>query len=185
MNIVIKATRRVTGRKSIVKDIRNAEQVPAVIYRRSEDSIPITIDEVTFITEYRKTIGEIAFFLLEVEGKEYKTVIKEKQIHPVSRRVTHIDFQELIPGQLITFEIPVKYTGDAKGLKEGGNLEILVRKLEITCKPEDIPEKLLLDLSPLGVGQSIHFSDLKLENIHSQLPGNTVLAQVKGSRVGK
>jgi large subunit ribosomal protein L25 len=185
MNIVIEAKRREIGRTSLVKQMRNEGRLPAVIYSRGQESIPISLDEAAFAIEYHKSIGEISFFIVKLDGKEYKTVIREKQIHPVTRRNRHIDFQELIPGEFITFEIPVQYVGEPHGLKEGGKLEILVRKIKITCKPEDVPDEVVVDLAPMGMGSSIHFSDLKLENIKSKIPDNTVLVQVKGARVGK
>lgn len=182
MNIVIEAQKRLIGNKSSVKQLRNEELIPAVIYCNGEDSLPITIKESSFSSEYRKSIGEIAFFVIKIDDKEIKTVIKEKQIHPVSRKVMHIDFQELVPGNHITFLAPLKFVGEPVGLKAGGKLEILIRKIKITCNPEDVPEEIKIDVSRLKVGQSILFSNLKLNNIQSSIPGNTVLAQVKGAK---
>ena len=183
MNIAVQATHRELGRPSSVKDMRNDGKIPAIIYRKGEESLPILLNEAVFGTEYRKSIGEVTFFIINIDGKEIKTIIKEKQIHPVSRRVRHIDFQQLVPGDFITLDIPVKYTGTPKGLESGGILEVLVRKIEVTCKSEIIPEGIKLDISELEVGQKIHFSDVKLVNLKSKLPGNTVLVQVKGARI--
>lgn len=182
MNIVIEAKKRIADRKSTTKQLRNELKIPAVIYRSGEDSLPIILEESVFTAEYRKSIGEITFYIIKLGDKEIKTVIKEKQVHPVSRRVVHLDFQEMIPGQLITLAVPLKFKGEPQGLKAGGKLEILIRKIKITCKPEDIPEEIVIDVSPLKIGESIHFADLTLENIQTKIPGNTVLAQVKGAR---
>ena len=183
MNIAIKATQRELGRPSVVKDMRNDGKIPAIIYRKGEDSLPILIDEALFGTEYRKSIGEVTFFIIDVDGKEYRTIIKERQIHPVTRRVRHIDFQQLIPGNFITIDIPVKYFGTPIGLESGGILEVLVRKIEVTCKSENTPEGIELDIAGLEVGQKIHFRDVKAEKLKSKLPANTVLVQMKGARV--
>lgn len=183
MNIVIEAKKRTIGRKSSTKQLRNEAKIPAVIYSAGSEALPIVIEESVFSTEYRKSIGEISFFIINLDGKEIKTVIKEKQIHPVSRRVLHIDFQELIPGKPITFLAPLKFAGEPKGLKQGGKLEVLIRAIKITCKPEDIPEEIKLDISSLAMNDTYLFSKLELPNIQTKLPGNTVLAQVKGARM--
>ncbi|MCF7911760.1 MAG: 50S ribosomal protein L25 [Candidatus Cloacimonetes bacterium] len=182
MNIKIEAKRRETKKKSDLTEMRNAEIIPAIIYKSGEEGLNISISEADFAKEYRKSIGEIAYFLINVDGKEHKTIIKEKQVHPVSRRIQHIDFLELVDGNKLTLKIPLKYSGEPVGLKEGGKLEILVREIKIKCLPKDIPENVKIDLTPLGVGQSIHFSNITLENVYSKLPGNTVLAQVKGAK---
>ncbi len=179
MNIALVAKCRETKKKSDLTQLRGAQYIPAIIYKAGQEGLQISLEEAEFTKVYRKSIGEIAFFLITVDGKEYKTIIKEKQIHPVSREVRHIDFQEIIPGNKIKLRIPLKFFGEPVGLKEGGKLEILIRNIEIKCLPEDIPSELNIDLTPLGVGESIYFNDLKLKNIYSRLPGNTVLAQVK------
>lgn len=183
MNIVIEAKKRTLGRKSSTKQLRNEGKIPAVIYSAGNEALPIVIEESVFSSEYRKSIGEISFFIIKFDGKEIKTVIKEKQIHPVSRRVQHIDFQELVPGKPVSFLAPLKFSGVPKGLKAGGKLEILIRKIMITCKPEDIPEEIKLNITSLGMGDTFLFSKLELPNIQTKLPGNTVLAQVKGARL--
>ena len=180
MNIAIEAQKREIKKKSDLTVLRNEKRIPAIIYKQGQEGLNISLEEAEFARIYRQSIGEIAFFDIKVDGNEYKTVIKEKQIHPVTRKVMHIDFQEVIPENKITMKIPLKFIGEPHGIKEGGELEILVRNLHIKCLPKDIPEEVKIDISPLGVGESIHFSDLKLEYIYSSLPGNTVLAQVKG-----
>lgn len=187
MNIAIEAKLRETKKKSDLNQLRAQEFIPAVIYKSGskagEDGLKISLVEADFTKAYRKSIGEISFFIVKLDNKEYRTIIKDKQVHPVSRKVMHIDFLELVPDKKVTMRIPLKFFGDPKGLKEGGKLEILVRSLSITCLPDAIPEEVKIDLSDLAVGQSIHFQDLTLENIQSKLPGNTVLARIKGAVV--
>jgi len=183
MNIKIEAKKRETKMKSDLTTMRNAQIIPAIIYKAGEEGLEISIVEADFTKEYKKSIGEISYFLINVDGKEYKTIIKEKQIHPVSRRVQHIDFLELVPGNKSSLKVPLKYSGEPVGLKEGGKLEILIREITIKCLPKDIPEEIKIDLTPLAVGQSIYFKDLEMKNIYSSLPGNTALAQVKGAKI--
>jgi large subunit ribosomal protein L25 len=182
MNIAIEAKRRETEKKSDLHQMRNDQIIPAVIYKDGSEGIKISLVEADFTKAWRKSIGEVSFFDISLDGKEFRTIIKERQVHPVSRRIRHIDFQEIIPGNKLKLKIPLKYHGEPRGIKEGGKLEILVREIEIKCLPQDIPAEISLDLAPLGVGESIHFSDLKLENVYSRLPGNTVLVQIKGAR---
>ncbi len=128
-------------------------------------------------TQYKKSIGAVAFFDITVDGKTYKTFIKEKQIHPLTREVVHIDFLELHKGKSITIDVPINFIGEALGTKEGGVFEIIHRAIQVTCLPKDIPEEISFDISSMNIGDSIHFKDLDIsEDIATELSDEITIA---------
>jgi large subunit ribosomal protein L25 len=185
MNVKLDATKRMTGRKSINKQARKDGLIPAIIYSSGKEGINISINRAAFIQKYRKTIGELAFYDITVDGETYKTIIKDRQIHPVSREFMHIDFMELHAGQEITLEVPINYIGDAPGVSAGGTLDIIERKMEISCLPKDIPEEITIDLSNLNLGATLHFSDIEMPaNVNSLFTEETALATVHAPTSG-
>lgn len=179
MNIKLEATSRVTGRKSINKQARKNGLIPAVIYSAGKEGIIFSLERASFIQKYKKSIGEVTFYDITLDGNTYKTILKDRQIHPVSREFVHIDFLELHAGQEITLEIPITYRGECPGVEAGGNLDIIQRKMEITCLPKDIPDEIVVNLENLGLGEALHFSDIDFpESVNSSFSAETALATV-------
>ena len=118
-------------------------------------------------------------FNIDVEGKTFTTIIKDKQVHRVSREFMHIDFQELHKGVAITVSIPIKYVGEPEGVKEGGLLDVLVREIELSCLPKDIPEGFEVDITNLKLDESIHLKDVNLGGYDLKLPEETTLVSVR------
>ena len=162
----IKSEIREVGKKA-TKELRENGKLPAILYGRKFDSMPISFDYKEFYHLYRESIGQQNFFFIKVKSKEYRTLIKEVQIDPVSRRIVHIDFQEIYAGQKIDVEIPIKIIGDAPGVLEGGIIDMNLREIQIKCLPKDLPESLEIDVSKLEIGDSIHIEELsgKFSNI--------------------
>jgi large subunit ribosomal protein L25 len=183
MNIKIEATLREIGTKSTIKTIRKDGFIPAVIYGEGQIGTNIKLAKIDFQKQYRKSIGEVAIFDIELDGASIPTFIKDKQIHPVSREFVHIDFVELHKGKSITLEIPIRFFGDAKGIKEGGLLELLHHSIEISCLPKDLPGEIEIDVSNLGIGDSIHFKDVQMaENITANMSDITTLAACRAPK---
>lgn len=150
---------RNTGQKES-KKLRNNEKIPAILYGKGFDSIPLALDYKEFIHSYRESTGHQSFIFLTVNGKEHRTLIKEMQIDPLSRKIMHIDFQEIYAGQKIDVKIPINLVGDAPGIIEGGIFEMHLRELEIKCLPKDLPDSFELDVSKLQIFESIHVEDI-------------------------
>jgi len=111
-------------------------------------------------------IGQVVLNLVIQKNGETLTMpvmIKELQIHPVSRNFIHIDFYEIKMDQKITAKIPVVTTGIAKGVELGGVLQIVRRELEVECLPLEVPESIEIDISDLDIGDSIHVGKISLE----------------------
>lgn len=183
MNLKIKAEPRTTERKSDVKKVRNSGLIPGIIYGEGKEGIMIALPKIEFAKVFKKSIGQVAIYDIELEGQNYKTFLKDQQIHPVSREVMHVDFVELHKGNPITIEVPIHYNGTAEGTKLGGALEILHYTIEITCLPKDIPEDINVDVTNLKLGQGIHLGDIELgEGMQSSLPAATTLVSVRAPR---
>ena len=183
MNVKVEAKLREIGKKSVLKKYRNENLIPGIIYGEGNEGLKILIPKIQFHKDYKKTVGEVAFFNIHVDGKEFNTFIKEKQIHPVTREFVHIDFMEFHKGKEITLKIPFRYIGEAEGIQEGGQLEILHREIEISCLPIDIPEEISIDVSELKIGDSIHFGDITIpKNIETNMSEITTLVAVRAPR---
>jgi len=179
MNIKIDAEKRDLGKKSNLTELRNKGFIPGIIYGNGQEGIKISFNARNYTREYKKTIGEVAFFDITVEGKTYKTFIKEKQVHPLTREIVHIDFLELHKGKSITIEVPINFIGEAIGAKEGGVLEIIQRSVQVTCLPKDIPDEIRVDVSNLNIGDSIHFSDIDVsKDIETNFSDDTTIVSL-------
>ncbi len=183
MNIKIEATLREKGKKSDLNNYRREGFIPAVIYGEGKVGINILLNKIDFMKNYKKSIGGVAFFDFDLAGKKISTFIKEKQVHPVSRDFVHLDFMELHKGTAITLGIPLQYTGTAMGTKEGGSLEVLHHTLEISCLPKDIPDEIVIDVTNLNIGDSIHFREIDLsEGVTSSMSDATTLVAVRAPK---
>jgi large subunit ribosomal protein L25 len=178
MNIKLEAQVRSKGKKSDLNSLRKDGFIPAIIYGEGNEGMMITLEKREFTKEYKKTFGHLAFFEINVDDKIIKVILKDKQIHPVSREILHIDFQELHSGKPISLKVPFRFIGTAPGTKAGGVLEILHRDLEILCLPKHIPDDIEVDVSKMNVGDVIHLNDIVLENMEAKMPNDTALVTI-------
>ncbi|OQX71443.1 MAG: hypothetical protein B6D62_01940 [Candidatus Cloacimonas sp. 4484_275] len=186
MNIKISAQKRdKTTMKSQLTEIRKKGLIPAIIYGEGKPGKLISIEKVPFLKAYRKTIGETAVFEIKVGNKKYSTFIKEMQVHPVTREFLHIDFMEFHKGREVTLEVPIVYIGEEEAGKKGGLVDILIRKLEVSCLPKDIPEHLEVDISGMNIGDTIYVSDLEHPNLKISIPEDTPLVTLLAPKSAK
>lgn len=162
--IKINAEPRSAAGRNAVKKIKQAGFVPAVIYGAKDASQNIQLLE----REVSKALGHAASESVLVEialkgGSTRTALIQEVQHHPVTRKILHIDLHVVAMDELMTAEVPVETTGEAAGVKDGGGLlELTLRTLEIECLPGDLPDAIMVDVSALAVGDSVHVRDLTL-----------------------
>jgi large subunit ribosomal protein L25 len=161
--IEIPVTNRGTGKHNS-RELRKVNQVPGVVYGPK-------IGNITFATEERiikRYLGgayeNTIFTLTSAEAKLNKVAVmfKSKDIHPVTRRLTHVDFYALDLSQTVRVNVELRFLGKPIGLADGGHLQAVARDVEVECLPSNIPEFFELDVSGLGVHESLHASDLKL-----------------------
>lgn len=141
------------------KLIRQSNEVPCVIYG-GEKVVHFTAPVLAF----KKVIYTADFKMVEIEvdGKNYKCILKDMQFHPVTDNLLHLDFLELVDGQVIKVNIPVHFKGIAPGVKTGGKLFQKLRTVKIKTTPEHLTDELLVDISQLELGQSIRVRDIEL-----------------------
>ena len=164
----LEATIRDTKTKGQLANLRNNGNVPAIIYGGKDENQKISVTKKQIKTLIEKENFASDVILLKVDGKEYNVLPREIVFDTVSDEPIHIDFLKIVSGSKINLEIPVKFINNDKcpGLKRGGVLNIVRRKVELRCPTESIPKELVVDLEDLDIGSSIKISYIKLpENV--------------------
>jgi large subunit ribosomal protein L25 len=139
-----------------------------VLYGPGTESVllSVNISDIDRILK-KGRIGQVLLNLVIPNNGETSTktvMVKELQHHPVSRNFLHIDFYEVAMDRKIMVNIPVTTTGKAKGVENGGILQIIRRELEVQCFPLDVPESIEIDITDLDVGDSIHLGDISRQS---------------------
>ena len=168
--------------KKANKALRKEELVPCELYG-GEENMHFTVSE----KEIMKSIctPSTYIFKLNISGKEVKAVIREVQFHPVSDRVLHADFFLVQDDKAVTVEVPVKLEGFAKGVQAGGKLSIVIRRLKIKGMVNDLPDVLPIDVTELGLGQSVKVEALDFPGVEVLNAKSAVVAQVKLTRAAR
>jgi large subunit ribosomal protein L25 len=147
--------------KQQAKRLRTGGSVPGVVYGHGESAIPVSVDSKALSTILDKSLGDNIIFNVKMEGeKDAKAVLKELQKDPLTKEVIHVDFQHIHPGEPLTVQVPVILTGSSPGVKQGGILEHVLRKVEVRCLPSQMPDHFVVDISNLNLGDSLHVSDI-------------------------
>jgi large subunit ribosomal protein L25 len=162
------------------KELRRKEMVPGVVYGGSE-VVHFYVDEAAL----KPIIYTPAFNLveIEVEGKKYKTVLKDAQFHPVHENVTHVDFQELVADRKVKVSVPLQFYGESKGVKQGGTLVPVLRKIQIKTTPDRLVSDLKGNISSLRLDQSLYVRELEIpEGIEVLTVKSTPVAYIEVPR---
>ncbi len=159
------AERRHDTGKEINRKRRAAGRVPGVIYGRGLETRSLEFERKPlekFLEVARRGTVVVRVTVKDGEGgKESFAVLKEVQTNPISSQVTHVDFYEVAHGQKFRVEVPIRIKGKAAGIELGGLLEVLTRSLEVECTPDQVPEFIEVDVTPLGIGQSLSLGNLQ------------------------
>ena len=148
--------------KEIAKKIRRDGYIPAVLYGH-KGTKALSVKAFDFISLFEE-IGEHSIITLNIDGKEKaEVIVRDFQLHPVNKNIMHVDFFEIEKGKMLKTEIPIKILGESVGVKKGGILEVFAREFEIECLPKDIPDFIPVDIDDLDVGDSLHISDLVVD----------------------
>jgi large subunit ribosomal protein L25 len=138
--------------------------VPAVVYGAIKENLFVSIDENT-ILKYRTRAYENALFNLKFKDgnkQEIVVILKDIQKHPVNHRPEHVDLMAIDLNKPVRLEIEIRFEGKPIGLADGGLFTVVNRSIEIECLPTNIPDAIVADVNNLGVGDSLHVSDLTL-----------------------
>ena len=151
--------------KGQLNTIRNSGKVPAIIYGGNDQNQKISISkkQLKFLIEKENFLSSI--ITLDIDGKSQNVLPREVKYHIISDEPTHVDFLRVLPGVKIKIEVPVNFINHEKspGLKRGGVLNIVRRKVELKCPSEKIPENLTIDLDGIDIGESFKISSVKLD----------------------
>ncbi|HYU27034.1 MAG TPA: 50S ribosomal protein L25, partial [Thermoanaerobaculia bacterium] len=163
--VTLEVARREKSGKEIAKKLRAAGKVPAVVYGGHREPVAIEVDRKAVSELIQKSQhGVRSIFLLKMSGTDQQrhAMIKDIQIDPISRRMTHIDFVRVVMDEVVRVTVPIRISGTAIGVKEGGILDWQVREVHIECLPNAIPDSIDVDVSPLGSHDYYRVTDLKL-----------------------
>lgn len=157
---VIEAQSRETGSKA-AREIRNNDRVPCILYGRTVESTPLQIP-IAALNKliYRRTapVAEV-----QMDGNTWHCILKDYDLHPLTDRPLHADFQALEEEDQVTLTVPVRYAGIPVGQQNGGDTQQIARELTISVLPENIPSQIEVDISELAIGDSMHVYDLDVD----------------------
>lgn len=159
--------------------LRASNRVPGVLYGGAEQC-HFSLSEV----ELNKVVFNPDVFKIELElnGKKIDCIIQDIQFHPVTDRVTHVDLMEVLPGKPVKVELPLRTTGQAIGVLNGGRLEINYRRVPVRGLVDQLPECLTVDISPLEIGDNARVRDLDIEGLDILLSESALLVACKRTR---
>jgi len=171
---------RVELGKKFSKDLRKNGKVPCVIYSKGKEAVHIHVEN----KELKKIIYNPNTYILDIdiEGKIFNTIIRDAQFHPLTDNILHIDFLELSENELVSLEIPVKLTGNSIGVKNGGQLNLVMRKLLVKSFPKNLPDTIEIDITQLKIGNSVRILELENENYKFIQPQSAVVVSIKTAR---
>ncbi|MBQ2993471.1 MAG: 50S ribosomal protein L25/general stress protein Ctc [Alistipes sp.] len=180
--LAIQAVARAEYGKKATKSVRREGMIPCVLYGAGEN-VAFSIDEKAvkpLIYTPNSYIVEI-----DIEGKVEKAVLREVQFHPIREQILHIDFYRVQEDKPVSIAIPVRLTGNAEGVKVGGKLALSARKLVVKGMLENLPDELVIDVTPLKVGQTIFVGDLQFEGLQFVSPATQAVCAVRVTRASR
>ena len=178
----LNAVKRAEYGKKAAKAFRREGMVPCIIYGGGEevafavsakDLKPLIYSPNSYVVE------------LNIDGKVEKAVMRETQFHPIREQVLHVDFYRAIDGKPVAIALPVRLTGNAEGVKVGGKLALSARKLVVSGLMENLPDELVVDVTPLKVGQTIFVGDLAFEGLKFLSPATQAVCAVRVTRASR
>lgn len=180
--IQINGTVRNDFGKKFAKAVRREGLVPCVVYGGDKE-VAFTVDA----KELKQLIYTPNSYIVEIniDGKIETAVMREVQYHPVREQVLHVDFYRVQEGKPVAVTVPVRLTGNAEGVKVGGKLALSARKLVVKGLVANIPDEIVVDVTPLKVGQTIFVGDLNVENLTFVTPATTAVCAVRVTRASR
>ena len=179
-SITIKGQQRESVGKVSTKALRNAGKVPCVVYG-GDTPIHFSADEIAFKDlVYTPEVHTVVISL--EDGTEIDCILQDIQFHPVNDRILHIDFYQIFDDKPVMMEIPVRTVGNAKGVKNGGVLRIVNRKLRVKALPKDLPDFIEADITEMRIGSKMYVTAIEQEKFKIMHSENSVICQVRTSR---
>ncbi len=178
-SITIQGTKRENVGKKSTKALRDAELVPCVVYGGKE-TLNFSTEEKSFKNlVYTPEAHTVA---IEVDGQTIPAVLQDIQFHPITDKILHADFYQLSDDKPVIMEVPVRITGRSRGVVAGGVLRQSFRKLKVKAVPANLPDEVVVDVTPLRIGNKLYVGDIKSDLYSFVHPDNAVIVAVKMSR---
>jgi large subunit ribosomal protein L25 len=159
---VICSLREATG-KGAARKLRQQGKIPGVLYGGGRPAVPVALDPKDIHRILASHAGENAIFQLTLEGeenRERKVILRELQFHPIRGHLIHVDFLEIAMDVELEVRVPVELEGQPVGVEKGGILTHLLHEVHVKCLPDKIPDRIVLDVSGLDIGDALHVSDM-------------------------
>jgi len=179
-SITINGSQRESVGKKATKALRNAGQVPCVLYG-GDKPVHFNSEEINFSNLVYTPNAHTVVIALE-NGEKYNAILQDIQFHPVTDKILHVDFYQLFDDKEITMEIPISYIGNSRGVKNGGVLRKNRRSLRVKALPANLPDFIEADITPLKIGSKLYITTLQNDAYKFMHPDNTVVCLVRRSR---
>ena len=188
-SIEIKGSLRTETGKKATRDLRKNNSVPCVLYGLNKDENGNQVATHFTVTNdgLRNLVYTPHIYVvdLNIDGKVVTAIMKDIQFHPVTDNILHVDFLQIDESNPIVMEVPVKLEGLAEGVKAGGKLALQVRKLKVKALYNVIPERLIVDVTNLGLGKTIKVGELSYEGLQLLNAKEAVVCAVKLTRAAR
>ncbi|MGZ4136966.1 MAG: 50S ribosomal protein L25 [Actinomycetota bacterium] len=175
METKLEAQRRDGHGKGVARKLRAVGRVPAVLYGHDQETVELTVDAREMFHILHSAGGSNVLLDLMVDGEPHLAMPREVQVNRIHNTLIHIDFLAVSRTETITVDVPIVEIGEAIGVKEGGVVEHHLRDLHVECLPQDVPEHIEVDITPLAIGDMIHVRDVVVP------AGVTVLTNAEGA----
>lgn len=178
-SLTINGSKRESVGKKASKALRNAGQVPCVLYGGGEP-LHFAADEIAF--KDLIYTPDVHTVVLDLGGEKFDAVLQDIQFHPVTDAILHMDFYQIYEDKEISMNIPIHTEGVARGVKNGGVLRYNLRRLTVKGLPGNLPDFIPADVTNLKIGSKLYVTEVASKDFEIQHPDNTVICQVKTSR---
>lgn len=162
-NLVVEVQPRPQLGKNPSRRLRRAGLIPGIVYGAKHDAVPVAVDPKRLLEILRSDSGVNTIFEIDLPGQDGRrhVMVREYQVDPVKGRLIHADLVRIRMDEVIEVEVPIQSSGEAAGVKlDGGILDHVTRAVRVACLPGDIPEHIVIDVTPLKIGDSIRVADL-------------------------
>ena len=183
----LSASARSAVGKGVARSLRRDGRVPAVIYGHARASQSLSVDARELGRLLEHVSAETTVIELAVDGTMSRTLIRDIQRHPVKRVILHVDFQELVVGELVTVNVPIVLLGTAVGVRlNAGILSQVMMELACRVDPANIPNKIEVDITNMNVGSSVHVDELSIpEGVEVLADMRDTVLTVSASKAGE
>ena len=165
MKIEIKANERMVKGTGASRRLRHSGITPGILYGNNKDAKSIEINAKDLSLQFRKEVFHSSILTLDLNGQKEAVILRDYQLDPVSSNLLHIDLQRINENQKLHVKVPFHFVNEetAPGVKlEGGIISHIMTEVDIACLPKDLPQFIEVDLAELGLGESIHLSQIKI-----------------------